>query len=68
MHYLDDSSQILGKTTNAYKDELGQAVSRGDQALTRLQQRERTDNILLFLGASFFFSVVLYILKERLWG
>jgi hypothetical protein len=47
---------------------MGNAVSRGDQALTRLQQRERTDNILLFLGVAFFFSVVLYVLKERLWG
>lgn len=43
-------------------------LKKADTALTRLSQREITDKILISLAITAFLSVVLYILKERLWG
>lgn len=58
----------MEKTNSLYQNDMTRTLKKADTALTRLSQREITDKILISLAITAFLSVVLYILKERLWG
>jgi hypothetical protein len=65
---IGESTQVMKRTHDEYKGELGSALKTAQQSLTKLFRRDMTDRILLFLSVSVFIAVVLYILKARLYG
>lgn len=65
MHTLINSSNTLGDTKTEMQT-ISSNVKIGSGLITKLNRRELTDRVLIFLGLVFFFGVVLYILQKRL--
>ena len=46
-------------------DEIGSKVKVGQSLISKLNRRDITDKILIFMAVFFFFGVVLYIIRRR---
>jgi len=67
LHHLVGSSQVLTETEQEFGT-MGSTIQSSGKLLSKYSRRECTDKILFALAILFFFCVVLYILKKRLWG
>ncbi|CAG8604488.1 6924_t:CDS:2, partial [Racocetra fulgida] len=64
---LDESSRALKSTYSEYRG--FSSVLRGSkQLITKLEQIDWTDRLLILFGLLVFVLVVLYILKKRVWN
>ncbi|CAG8743037.1 948_t:CDS:2, partial [Gigaspora rosea] len=64
---LDESSRALKSTYSEYRG--FSSVLRGSkQLITKLEQIDWTDRLLILFGLFVFVLVVLYILKKRVWN
>ncbi|KAK9762740.1 Vesicle transport protein S20 [Basidiobolus ranarum] len=63
---LDDSSKMLRSTHNEYRG-FNSVMRASKQLITKLEQSDWTDRLLILFGLLVFMLVVLYILKKRLW-
>jgi uncharacterized protein (UPF0335 family) len=62
---LDDQGRSLKSTEEQHRGHIDGSLSAGKRKLTRLQQREQTDRVLIGLAFAFFVLTVLYIVKKR---
>ncbi|KAI8823738.1 uncharacterized protein EV422DRAFT_368249 [Fimicolochytrium jonesii] len=63
---FDDSTKIMQKTSAEYRS-LSMVIRSSRQLITKLQQRDWTDRLLLLFGLLVFSLTVLSILRRRLW-
>ncbi|RIA94825.1 Sec20-domain-containing protein [Glomus cerebriforme] len=64
---LDESSRTLKTTFNEYRG-FSSVVRSSKQLITKLEQSDWTDRLLILFGLFVFLLVVLYILKKRVWN
>lgn len=64
---VDESSQMLRKVQTEYQ-QLGSIVGTAQKLITKLNQRDLTDKLLIGFGLLVYILVVLYIVKQRLWN
>jgi Sec20 len=68
------SFAIVERTSNQLRSAMAEhenfsdSVRQSERLLTTRRRRDRTDSILLSAGVAFFFLVVAYIVKTRLFG
>ena len=62
---LDEQGKSLKTTEDQHKGGIDGSLGAGKRKITRLQQREQTDRVLIGLAFAFFVLVVLYIIKKR---
>ena len=63
---LESSTQVLRKSHESYLD-FRNVIGKSREILSKLNQRDRTDKLLLFFSFLVFLLVILYIVKQRLW-
>ena len=56
------------KETHTGMDEIGSKVRVSQSLISKLNRRDVTDKILIFMAVFFFLGVVLYIIRKRLIG
>jgi protein transport protein SEC20 len=61
---LTTSSSTL-KDTGIHMTSIGQSIRSGGKLITKYGRREFTDKILIFFALLFYFGVILYILRKR---
>ncbi|CAG8637666.1 13500_t:CDS:2 [Rhizophagus irregularis] len=64
---LDESSRTLKTTFNEYRG-FSSVVRSSKQLITKLEQSDWTDRLLILFGLFVFLLVVVYILKKRVWN
>ena len=64
---LDESSRSVKTTYNEYRG-FTSVVRSSKQLITKLEQSDWTDRLLILFGLFVFLLVVLYILKKRVWN
>ncbi|CAG8496559.1 12044_t:CDS:2 [Funneliformis mosseae] len=64
---LDESSRTLKTTFNEYRG-FSSVVRSSKQLITKLEQSDWTDRLLILFGLFVFILVVVYILKKRVWN
>jgi hypothetical protein len=62
---LDSSGGVL-KITNTQYQTINGLLGTGRQVLKRLESKDKTDRMLLYIGVGIFLSTVLYIIIKRL--
>jgi len=61
---LGVSSQVVGETHVEYRA-MGGVIGQSRKLITKYGRREFTDKVLIVFALAFFFAVVLYILRKR---
>lgn len=64
---LVDSSGVLRQSNTEMKN-MGSHIDISTRLITKFGRRQVVDKLLILFGLVLFFSVVLYILKKRLFG
>ncbi|CAG8559613.1 7407_t:CDS:2 [Acaulospora morrowiae] len=64
---LDESSRTLKSTYNEYRG-FNSVIRGSKQLITKLEQIDWTDRLLILFGLFVFALVVFYILKKRIWN
>ena len=62
-----DSSSVL-KDTSSEMEAMGSHIDISHRLIAKFGRRDVVDKILIFFGLVLFFSVVVYILKKRIFG
>lgn len=63
---VQSSGQVA--ETDKEMENMSAHIQSSHRLLTKFSRREVTDSLLILCGVAFFFAVVLYILKKRLYG
>ena len=63
----DETSDLMRDAAMRHEELSGQ-LGIGQGLVTRLERREMTDRILIGFATAVFFLIVLYVLKQRMWG
>lgn len=66
LHSVDSSSVL--KDTSSEMEVMGSHIDISHRLVTKFGRRDVVDKILIFFGLVLFFSVVVYILKKRIFG
>jgi len=61
---LEESSHVVGDTGTEYRS-MGGVIGQSKKLITKYGRREFTDKVLYVFALAFFFAVVLYILRKR---
>ena len=64
MDTLEESSHVVGETGAEYRS-MGGVIGQPKKLITKYGRREFTDKVLYVFALAFFFAVVLYILRKR---
>nr|ACO15269.1 Vesicle transport protein SEC20 [Caligus clemensi] len=62
---LQESSQTVREINDEYKG-IGATLGLSRKLITKYGRREVTDRVLIFLAVAFFFAIVFYILRKRM--
>merc|ERR1719187_1049809 len=61
---LGTSSQVVDETSMEYRTMAG-VIGQSRKLISKYARRELTDKVLIIIALAFFFAVVLYILRKR---
>jgi len=64
---LAESSQTVNETKDEFQG-MGSIIGQSRRLITKFARREVTDRVLILFAVAFYFSVVLYILRKRVFG